>query len=210
MNNQPRPSEDPGTTPNRQGLNSTPDSLTAQTIAADASTIQQIVQSESVPTETIPTIPGYEILGVVGEGGMGTVYRARQTNLDRIVAIKVIRANSTASVAQRFEEEARTVAKLRHPNLVAAYDFGESNGQWYFVMEYLEGSTLLEHIEQSNNTPELDAWKLIRQAAAGLAHARCARCDPSRHQTANLLLVEPPVGLGFDPAIPMVKVPTLD
>src|SRR5690606_34268485 len=72
------------------------------------------------------TVPGYEILDVLGQGGMGVVYRARQLNLNRICALKTILLSrmTDKSAASRFEQEAQTVGKLRHPNIVAAYDFG--------------------------------------------------------------------------------------
>jgi serine/threonine protein kinase len=86
----------------------------------------------------------YELLEILGKGGMGVVYRARQTSLDRIVALKMIRSGEFASPReiQRFFAEARAVAKLRHPNIVAIHDVGEVNGQHFFSMDCIEGPAL--------------------------------------------------------------------
>ena len=86
----------------------------------------------------------YEILGPLGAGGMGEVYRARDNRLDRDVAIKIVPpsiAGNPEAVA-RFERESRAVAALSHPNILAIYDVGQSNGHPYSVMELLQGETL--------------------------------------------------------------------
>src|SRR5438132_443961 len=86
----------------------------------------------------------YEILSLIGEGGMGKVYKAKDTRLDRTVAIKVL-PDATAAlpdVRQRFEREARAVSSLNHPNICALYDVGQQEGVDYLVMEHLEGQTL--------------------------------------------------------------------
>src|SRR5690606_18390900 len=86
----------------------------------------------------------YTIVRQLGQGGMGTVFLARDENLQREVAIKVIAPDVSASDEdrQRFIQEARTVAKLRHPNIVAVYAAGEAEGLLYFVMEYVPGESL--------------------------------------------------------------------
>ncbi|MGB5815599.1 MAG: protein kinase, partial [Thermoanaerobaculia bacterium] len=91
----------------------------------------------------------YEITAKLGEGGMGEVYRARDTKLDREVAIKVLPeefAQDSERLA-RFEREARAVAALSHPNILAIYDFGTEDGVTYAVTELLEGSTLRELLD---------------------------------------------------------------
>src|SRR5262245_7055289 len=90
----------------------------------------------------------YEIVSPLGAGGMGEVYRARDTRLDRIVAIKVLAPHLSASpeIRQRFEREARTISQLAHPHICALYDFGRDGEIEYLVMEYLEGQTLAERI----------------------------------------------------------------
>src|SRR6185295_5740624 len=89
----------------------------------------------------------YEILSLIGEGGMGQVYKARDGRLQRIVAIKVLPEQaSSAEVRMRFEREARTIAALNHPHICALYDVGEESEIDYLVMEYLEGETIAEKL----------------------------------------------------------------
>ena len=86
----------------------------------------------------------YEILAPLGAGGMGEVYKARDTRLERTVAVKVLpdRLSSSPEVRQRFEREAKTISQLSHPHICALYDVGSQDGVEYLVMEYLEGETL--------------------------------------------------------------------
>ncbi|MGH9369162.1 MAG: serine/threonine-protein kinase, partial [Thermoanaerobaculia bacterium] len=90
----------------------------------------------------------YEIVSAVGAGGMGEVYKAKDTRLDRTVAIKVLPAHlsQNAEVRQRFEREAKTISSLSHPHICALYDVGHQDGVDYLVMEYLEGQTLAERL----------------------------------------------------------------
>jgi serine/threonine protein kinase/Tol biopolymer transport system component len=92
----------------------------------------------------------YEILSAIGAGGMGEVYRARDTRLNRIVAIKVLPAHlaDKPDVRERFEREARTVASLNHPHICVLHDIGQQDGIDYLVMEYLEGETLAERLKK--------------------------------------------------------------
>ena len=91
-----------------------------------------------------PAISGYELLGILGRGGMGVVYRARHLKLDRPVALKMLLTGAYASPAElaRFAREAKLIAGLRHPNLVQVYDVGEFEGCPYFTMELVEGGSL--------------------------------------------------------------------
>src|SRR6202163_227274 len=109
----------------------------------------------------MPILPGrrlgpYEILSAIGAGGMGEVYKARDTRLDRIVAIKVLPAHlaDRAELRQRFEREARTIASLNHPHICTIYDVGHQNGTDYLVMEYLEGETLTQRLQKGPLPPE--------------------------------------------------------
>ncbi|HEY3124774.1 MAG TPA: protein kinase, partial [Thermoanaerobaculia bacterium] len=90
----------------------------------------------------------YEIVAPLGAGGMGEVYRARDTRLDRTVAIKVLAAHLSSSpeVRQRFELEAKTISQLSHPHICALHDVGREGDVEYLVMEYLEGETLAERL----------------------------------------------------------------
>jgi len=86
----------------------------------------------------------YEILSAIGAGGQGEVYKARDTRLNRTVAIKVLSSHfsNNAEMKARFEREAQTIAGLNHPNICVLYDVGHQDGTDYLVMEYLEGQTL--------------------------------------------------------------------
>src|SRR6266511_2578977 len=90
----------------------------------------------------------YEILAPIGAGGMGEVYRARDTRLERTVAIKVLSStlSSSPEVRQRFEREAKTISQLSHPHICALYDVGREGETEYLVMEYLEGETLADRL----------------------------------------------------------------
>src|SRR2546428_8397250 len=90
----------------------------------------------------------YEIVAPIGAGGMGEVYRARDTRLERTVAVKVLPADLSASpeARQRFEREAKTISQLSHPHICALYDVGNHDGVEYLVMEYLEGETLADRL----------------------------------------------------------------
>src|SRR5450759_2849549 len=90
----------------------------------------------------------YEVLSPLGARGMGEVYKARDTRLERTVAIKVLPQHLSASpeVRQRFEREAKTISQLSHPHICALYDVGNQDGVEYLVMEFLEGETLAERL----------------------------------------------------------------
>ena len=94
------------------------------------------------------TISHYKILEKLGEGGMGVVYKARDTNLDRLVALKLLPPHLSASQESkaRFVQEAKAAAALNHPNILGVYDIDELDGQTFFVMEYIDGKTLKSHI----------------------------------------------------------------
>jgi serine/threonine protein kinase len=101
----------------------------------------------------VPILPGkrlgpYEILSAVGAGGMGEVYRAKDTRLDRIVAIKILPDHhaSNPELRERFEREARTIASLNHPHICVLHDIGHQDETDFLVMEYVEGETLASRL----------------------------------------------------------------
>ena len=102
------------------------------------------------PAELGPLFPGLEILEVAGQGGMGTIYKARQPQLDRTVALKILspELGRDPAFAQRFSREAQALAKLNHSNIVSIFDFGQAGGFFYFLMEYVDGVTLRALIDQ--------------------------------------------------------------
>ena|SRR2546429_963197 len=105
----------------------------------------------------------YEILAPLGAGGMGEVYRARDTRLDRTVAIKVLASHLSSSpeLKQRFEREAKSISALNHPHICSLYDVGSQDGIDYLVMEFLEGETLAERLRQGV-LPLTSVQKLIQ------------------------------------------------
>src|ERR1043166_9406628 len=92
----------------------------------------------------------YEILSAIGAGGMGEMYRAKDTRLDRIVAVKVLPTHLSGNphLKQRFEREARAISSITHPNICALYDIGHQNGTEYLVMEFLEGESLAKRLDR--------------------------------------------------------------
>ena len=94
----------------------------------------------------------YEVLSAIGAGGMGEVYRARDTRLDRIVAIKVLPTHlaDRSELRERFDREAKTIASLNHPHICVLYDIGHQDGIDFLVMEYLEGETLAQRLQKGD------------------------------------------------------------
>ena len=115
----------------------------------------------------------YEILARVGSGAMGTVFRARQKKLDRIVALKVLKPSLArdARYVERLTREARIVAAMNHPNIVAGYDLGQEGGYHFFVMEYFEGRSLKDLLKEWGSFPEEQVLDVGVQVALALDHA---------------------------------------
>jgi serine/threonine protein kinase len=115
----------------------------------------------------------YQLLEKLGEGGMGTVYKAIHTELDRVVALKVLRKGreDDDEAIARFRREMKAVGQVDHPNLVRAHDAREIEGTRVLVTEYVDGLDLDELVEALGPLPIADACELVRQAAVGLQHA---------------------------------------
>jgi|GEM_PF-394760 len=128
-------------------------------------------------------IPGFEMLEKLGQGGMAAVWKARQISLDRVVAIKILssRLASDAADIERFQKEAQSAAKLKHPGIVQVYDANVSNGLYYFVMEYVAGYTVGDWVRRKGALPELDALLVCECVADALDYAwnkqRIIHCD---------------------------------
>ncbi len=115
----------------------------------------------------------YQIQAVLGKGGMGMVYAGYDPLLDRKVAIKVLAPHLVweEGFVERFLREARAAARIKHPNIVTVYDVGQEEEQFYFVMEYLEGQTLADHIRQRGALPPDEALSILRPLADALDYA---------------------------------------
>jgi serine/threonine-protein kinase len=115
---------------------------------------------------------GYEILGELGRGGMGVVYKARQLGLNRVVALKMVLSGAHASQHQleRFRTEAEAVARLHHPHIVQIYEVGERDGLPYFSLEYLDGGSLSDRIQREPQPP-LQAARTAAQLGRGVQYA---------------------------------------
>ncbi len=119
------------------------------------------------------TLGNYVLLDMLGEGGMGMVFKARHRRMERVVALKVIKPKVVKDpvALKRFQREVIAAAKLTHPNVVAAHDADEAKGTHFLVMEYVEGADLASHVKQHGSMPIEMAVNCIVQAARGLAFA---------------------------------------
>lgn len=143
----------------------------------------------TTPARLPDSVPGYEILGELGRGGMGVVYKAQQTKLKRLVALKMILAGSHSSqeAMERFLNEAKTVALLRHPNIVQVYEFGSHESRPFFSLEYLEGGSLAEKLH-GEPQPPTDAARLIETLARAVQAAHEQGIIHRDLKPANVLL----------------------
>src|SRR5262245_19612373 len=124
------------------------------------------------PAELARRFPLLGVLELLGQGGMGAVYKARQTKLDRLVAVKILppEVARDPAFAERFMREARSLARLNHPHIVTVHDFGDVDGLYYFSMEYVDGSNLRDLL-QAGALPTAQALTIIPQLCDALQYA---------------------------------------
>jgi serine/threonine protein kinase len=124
------------------------------------------------PAELATRLPNLEILELIGHGGMGVVYKGRQPFLDRLVAIKLVRPDfgGSGDSEERFIREARSLARLQHPNIVTVFDFGKASDLCYLVMEYVEGSSLRRRLTEKSVSTR-DVLDFVPQIGEALRHA---------------------------------------
>jgi serine/threonine-protein kinase len=147
--------------------------------------------TERVPRQLGPphSFGAYELLGEIGRGGMGVVYKARQEPLDRLVAVKMILASHLASPehVRRFQVEAKAAARLSHPNIVHIHEVGQVHGQHYFVMEYIEGGSLAQRM--ARGPVDVDAAaRLVAKVARAVAHLHRHQIVHRDLKPSNILL----------------------
>jgi WD40 repeat protein/tRNA A-37 threonylcarbamoyl transferase component Bud32 len=136
-----------------------------------------------------PEVPGYEILGELGSGGMGVVYKARHSRLDRLVALKMILTGARARPQEllRFRIEAEAVAALQHPNIVQVYEVGEAGGCPFLTLEYVDGGTLAQVLHTTKLSPR-DAAALVQTLALAIDYAHRRGVIHRDLKPANVLL----------------------
>ncbi|HYV39259.1 MAG TPA: protein kinase [Gemmataceae bacterium] len=136
-------------------------------------------------------VAGYEILGLLGRGGMGVVYKARQAGLNRLCALKMIIGGGHASqdAVMRFKIEAKAIAHLQHPNIVQVYEIGEENGCPYFSLEYVDGTTLQNKIA-STPQPPAETARMMMQICQGVHAAHMRGVLHRDLKPANVLLTK--------------------
>jgi len=154
-----------------------PQGLCVKCLLAAVSTPTEAGQpADRQPPPPIATVaaafPQLEILELIGHGGMGVVYKARQPRLDRIVALKLLPQSlaADAAFAERFNREARVLARLNHPNIVTVHDFGQSGGFFYLLMEFVDGVNLRQAMQAGRFTPQ-QAMMLVPKICEALQFA---------------------------------------
>jgi serine/threonine-protein kinase len=165
----------------------TPSSAHAETI--DSSSDGQPPRQPAA--EPLADFDRYELLGEIGRGGMGVVYKARQKGLDRVVALKIILAGQLASpeVVRRFQVESRAAARLQHPNIVRVFEAGEFQGRHFFAMEHVAGSNLAALAHRGPLEP-VEAARLVCTVARAVEHLHLQGIVHRDLKPSNILLDE--------------------
>ncbi|MHC5056263.1 MAG: serine/threonine protein kinase [Planctomycetota bacterium] len=135
--------------------------------------LKRLFNAQIVAHTKVTRIGPYHLIAKIGEGGMGTVYQARDMRTGELVALKVLprsKARDPEFLA-RFEQEGRAVFKLDHPNVVRAIGLGEADGYHYFAMEYVEGKDVYDMLDEAGRIPEIDALSIVIQITQALDHA---------------------------------------
>jgi serine/threonine-protein kinase len=134
---------------------------------------ERMDRAATVAPSDMTNVGGYRELELIARGGMGEVYKARHPNLNRTVAIKVLSAffKDDPNFNKRFVREAKTMAQLRHPNIITIHDFGEQDGLPYIVMEYLTGDTLSQILTKRERLSLEESLPLLRELASALDYA---------------------------------------
>jgi tetratricopeptide (TPR) repeat protein/tRNA A-37 threonylcarbamoyl transferase component Bud32 len=157
--------------------------------AIDADHLTVVGRPSKVRPTIAPVIPGYEILGELGRGGMGVVYKARQLPLNRVVALKMILAGDHApqESARRFFAEAESIARLHHPHIVQIFSFGDFDGRPFFAMEYVDGGSLADRLDGTPR-PASESARLVETLARAIHEAHQMGIIHRDLKPANILL----------------------
>ncbi len=179
----PPPASDAGTlSPAAPAPAAPSETVTLRPVSADAPPVETVIPVQ---------VPGYEILGELGRGGMGVVYKARQIKLDRVVALKMILAGGHAGEAElaRFRAEAEAVARLQHPNIVQIFEVGEHGGLPFFSLEFCGGGSLDKKLAGTPLPPK-EAAALVATLARAVQTAHEKGVIHRDLKPANILLTE--------------------
>ena len=147
-------------------------------------------QDHKPDTQKRQRVGGYEILAKLGQGGMGAVFRATQLSMGRTIALKILppRLAKNKEYVERFFREARSAAKLDHPNIVQAIDAGLADGYHYFAMEFVEGKSVEDMLQGGAALPEKQALEIVRDIGRALNYAHEAGIVHRDIKPANILL----------------------
>ena len=173
------------------GTEGGPEALLARLVKAGFLTANQGQRAkQELATLLHQQIPGYQLLERLGLGSMGTVYKARQLSMDRLVAVKILHPRLAAKqdLLTRLDREAHLAAKLSHNNIVQAIDVGVAGSLHYFVMEYIEGTTIKHELEAGKIYGEREALEIVLQVAQALQHAHRRGLIHRDIKPANIIL----------------------
>lgn len=146
--------------------------------------------TQEIPQLINQPIPGYQFIDKLGQGSMGNVFRARQLSMDRMVAVKVLHPRFAANreYLERFQREAHLAAKFSSNNIVQAIDVGSAGNMHYFVMEYVNGITIKEQLQEGKIYEEREAIEIVLQIAQALQHAHRRQLIHRDIKPANIIL----------------------
>src|SRR5688500_11050326 len=149
----------------------------------------RVLKQPPTPDELRDKFPQLEILELLGRGGMGAVYKARQKELDRIVALKILPPSigEDPAFAERFSREAKALAKLNHPNIVTLYEFGRADGLFFFLMEFVDGVNLRQLLAGDRVSPR-EALEIVPEICDALQFAHDHGIVHRDIKPANILL----------------------
>lgn len=171
----------------------TPEPFLAKLVAGGLLTASQAKRlAPDLPSLLNQQIPGYQLLQKLGQGAMGTVFKARQVSMDRLVAVKILHPKwaDNQEYLKRFFEEARLAAKFSSNNVVQAIDVFSAGGKHFFIMEYVEGVTLKEELGKGKVYPEKEAVEIVLQIAQALEHAHRRKLIHRDIKPANIVLTK--------------------
>lgn len=164
--------------------------LDSQTESHDGGSQPSSADCEApTPAELASHFPDLEILELLGQGGMGVVYKARQKKLNRLVALKILggKVGPGPAFADRFTREARALAMLNHPHIITVYDFGQTDGLYYFLMEFVDGVNLRQLLDSGRLAPK-EALAIVPQICEALQYAHDKGIVHRDIKPANILL----------------------